>query len=492
MPPATAGSRLEREATVTPGAAVPPPPREDLTRRALRVIPVLVFVGTCLAMVKYALQPLVNPDTFFHLRFGHEFLTGEWGLRDPGSVTTFATNEWLPTQWASQELMAWTEQNLGLDGVAVLAGVWFLAFAAAIYIAARRDASALAAAAITVLALAATQPALSARPQVLSYLLVVVFTVAWRDSQRDGRPRWWLVPLTWVWAVSHGMWPLAIVIGLVGATGALLERQHSVRARLTLFGVPAACAVAAAVTPLGPALYGAVLSVGQNSKFFSEWSSPDFGNSMSYLTATMVAATIFLRLRRPVALPWGEIGFLALAAGATLYSIRTLPVAVAIVTPLLAASLAPYLAPQPIQRWEKLTVAGALVGCVALLAVLVPGTNVRGGATPDWIDSEFTAMPAGTVVLNDWEWGGYLMWAYPQVDLVTHGYGDTFTTAELQRNSDIIAVQPGWDHMVEETGAEVALLRPESALAYALQEHLDWTMVERDEDNVALLRAPHE
>ena len=141
------------------------------------------------------------------------------------------------------------------------------------------------AAAITMLALAAAQPALSARPQVLSYTFVVVFTVAWLGSMRDGRPRWWLVPLTWLWAIVHGMWPLAILIGVVGAAGALIERRHALRRRLRLFLVPLLCALAAAVTPVGPALYGAVVQVGANAEYFTEWASPDFRHPMAYLTA---------------------------------------------------------------------------------------------------------------------------------------------------------------------------------------------------------------
>ncbi len=464
-------------------------PAGNPVRTALQVIPVLVFVGTCLAVVKYATRPITNADTFFHLRFGSEFLNG-WSLRDPGSVTPFATREWLPTQWAPQMLMAWMDDRWGLAGVAWLAGTWFLLFALALYVAARRQAPALVAAATTVLALAAAQPALSARPQALSYTFVVVFTVAWLGSMRDGRPRWWLVPLTWLWAIVHGMWPLAILIGLVGAAGALIERRHPMRTRLRLFLVPLLCALAAAVTPVGPALYGAVAQVGANAQYFTEWASPDFGHPMAYLTGAMVGLTMLLRLRRAESMPWGELAFLFLAAGATLYSFRTLPVAVAIVTPILAASLAPYVAPQPVRRWEKLTVAGTMVGCLLLLALLTPSSAARGGDIPAWMPDELEALPEHTVVLNSTEWGGYLMWAYPDLDLVTHGYGDTFTDAEIKRNVDIFSLEPGWDRMVEETGATVAIVRPESPMAYALENQLGWEVVQREDDDVALLRAP--
>ena len=385
--------------------------------------------------------------------------------------------------------MAQMEDWWGLAGVTWLAGTWYLLFALALYVAARREASALAASVITLMALAAAQAALTPRPQVLSYFLVVVFTVAWLGSMRDGRTRWWLVPLTWVWAIVHGMWPLAILIGLVGAAGALVERRHPLKTRLRLFLVPVLCALAAAVTPVGPGLYGAVAQVGANAQYFTEWASPDFGHPMAYLTAAMVGLTVLARLRRDETMPWGELAFLFLAAGATLYSYRTLPVAVAIVTPILAASVAPYIAPQPVRRWEKLTVVSTIAGCLLLLALVAP-TSARGAHVPPWMPEELEALPAHTIVLNSSDWGGYLMWAYPHLDLVTHGYGDTFTGAEIKRNVDISSLEPGWDRMVEETGATVAIVRPESPLAYALQQQLDWVVVQREDDAVALLRAP--
>ena len=62
-------------------------------------------------MVRVAALPLSNTDTYFHLRFGSEFLHG-WSLCHPGSVSSFATS-WLPTQWLPEVVMARTEQASG-------------------------------------------------------------------------------------------------------------------------------------------------------------------------------------------------------------------------------------------------------------------------------------------------------------------------------------------------------------------------------------------
>jgi hypothetical protein len=81
------------------------------------------------------------------------------------------------------------------------------------------------------------------------------------------------------------------------------------------------------------------------------------------------------------------------------------------------------------------------------------------------------------------------MWRYPRLDLVMHGYGDTFTTAELDRNNRFVLTSPGWEQNLRATGARVAVLRPASLLSYALIAQEGWTVVHRS-DTLELLRAP--
>ena len=145
-----------------------------MVSRAARVwLPSLVLVGVVVAMVRLAARPLGNTDTYFHLRFGHEFLHG-WSLRDPGSVSTFATAHWVPTQWLSEVVMARTEDWFGLAGVAWLSGLLQVGLFVGVYAACRRRAAPLVAMPVTAVALLAMQGGLSMRPQVVSYLCAAV------------------------------------------------------------------------------------------------------------------------------------------------------------------------------------------------------------------------------------------------------------------------------------------------------------------------------
>ena len=257
--------------------SIPPTPaRQGILQALPSALGLVLTLGTLVAITWHAGQSLTNGDTYFHLRFGHEFLTGHWSLSHPGSVTSFGTNDWVPTQWLPQIAMAQAEDWFGLPGVAWLQGLLHLALAVTLWVIARRHAGPFVAAMILILGLFAASPGLSMRPQVISYLLVAVTTAAWMSSRADGRARWWLVPLTWVWAMCHGMWPVGIIIGLVAVAGIALDRGLPRRDLLKLAAVPVASAVAAALTPVGPALYPAVLLVGSRGQYFAEWQPPDF------------------------------------------------------------------------------------------------------------------------------------------------------------------------------------------------------------------------
>src|SRR4051794_30934678 len=173
---------------------------DHVLARARAAFPWLVLVGILGFLLANTARPLTNTDTYFHLRFGQELLDG-WSLRHPGSVSTFATRHWVPTQWLSEIVMAKTADWFGLAGVGWLSGFLEIALFVTLYVVCRDRAEPLVAAVVTAVALFAMQNGLSMRPQVISYLLVAVVVGAWLRTGHDRRVRWWLVPLVWVWAM---------------------------------------------------------------------------------------------------------------------------------------------------------------------------------------------------------------------------------------------------------------------------------------------------
>ena len=49
--------------------------------------------------------------------------------------------------------------------------------------------------------------------QLAALLLLAGSVYGWRATARDGRTRWWLVLVSWVWACSHGTWVVGLAVG---------------------------------------------------------------------------------------------------------------------------------------------------------------------------------------------------------------------------------------------------------------------------------------
>jgi hypothetical protein len=254
--------------------------------------------------------------------------------------------------------------------------------------------------------------------------------------------------------------------------------------------VPGLSAVASALTPVGPQLYGAVIGVGARTQYFSEWNTPDFTRGSVVVLGLFVAVTVVVMARQGRR-GWFDLGFLLVAAACAVWSWRTVPVSAMILVPLAAQQIgsAREVRPHRVARQEKALLGVAGVVALAALAVVVPHTSDEPPAQPSWVDPALTALPAGTKVYGEWDWGGYLMWRYPQLDLLMHGYGDTFTDAELQRNTDITAMAPGWDDQLRHTGVTIAVLRPSDPVAYALEHQLGWKVVHQS-PAIEMLRSP--
>lgn len=446
-----------------------------------------ILLGLLVVLTVYVDAPLTNTDTYFHLRLGSEFLGG-WKPWSPGSVTTAGSADWVPTSWLSEIMMALAQRIDGLPGVAWLFGLSVLVYAVVLYRACRRVTPAALAVVLAMLAFLGSSQFISARPQVWSYVLVVLTIDAWLRTAEDGRPRWLLVPTTWLWAMLHGMWPIGVAVGLASVAGIALDGapwRHWAR----LSAIPVASFAAAGLTPVGPALYGAVLAVGERKQFFTEWAPPDFSTPVPALVGGLFAVLLVVGLRRRRT-PWLIVSLSVVALGALLYSARTTPVAAAIIAPLLAVAVSPLVPGRlPIDRIERWSIA---VTTVALLLILPVLTGIRASdppAVPTWLDGAMDSLPAGTVVLSEDFIGGPLMWMYPQLDFPYSGYGDLYTIEELKAKVDLFRLNPDWMSTLAGLRAKIALLPPDSRLTRALEDQLHWRVV-RSSTELVLLHAP--
>jgi hypothetical protein len=283
----------------------------------------------------------------------------------------------------------------------------------------------------------------------------------------------------------HGMWPVGISVSLAGAVGMALQHGGGSRAALRWAVIPSASLVVTLLSPLGSSVVRGLFEVGSRSSYFAEWGPTDFTQPAAAVIAIVVAVVVLAGLRSGP-MPWVHVLLVLLGLAWALYSVRTTPVAAFILGPLLAAAIQRVVPEgEPVSRPELASVvAMLLVACAAL--VPVAANRASDEVVAGWIDQRLDALPPGTRVLNDWPTGSYLLARHPDLQLVMHGYGDVFTDDELERNADLVRTQPGWDRLVEDLDADVALLDPDTSLGYAVEHLLAWTRVQGDDDLVLL------
>jgi hypothetical protein len=446
-----------------------------------------LVMGLC---VRISLQPLEDPDTWWHLRAGEYLLqTGHFSGPEPWS--SFSAHPWVLHEWLPEVIMSRFAGVFGSHGLAWIFCAGLVLVAVSLFVASRGEASTLAAAAATFGGIVGMSASLSPRPQIVSFALLTLFTGAWLATARDLRPRWWMVPVTWLWASSHGMWFTGPLVGLAVIAGLTFERRVSPRQARRLVVVPLASVVAAAMTPVGPKLLLAPLSVSGYARFVSEWSAPVITHPASVATLGMGLVVAVVWLRSPGRVPWHRIAVLGVGRGWALLYARTVAVGAAMVAPLFAGALQVLLRqPRPtFARAERLFVCAAAVVCLLVAAVLPAPSSPSAAKFPTALNSKLSALPAGTTVLDEYFLGGWLLWQHPDLDPVIDGRTEVYAISYVERYSAALKAKEGWDGFVRSTHAKVALLETGSPLATALQQRLNWTP-DGSSAGYTLLRSP--
>ena len=378
-------------------------------------LPVVLMGVFMAAVARQGVRAISDPDAFWHLRLGHDIIAARSVTSITGPWSTISDQPWVPTQWLTEVVLAVGEDVGGLPVVAWLFTAALLALVFLVHRLARQTADAVPAAFTTGLTVVAMAASLSPRPHVVTYLLLCITLIAWWRTEKDLLPRWWLVPLTWVWATSHGMWFVGPLVGLAVVAGLCLDRRVERRGALKLAAVPLASIAAAALTPVGPALLGAPFAVAGVGAFITEWQPPSFREPGPAAAALMVAFVVISWARSTQRIPWTRIVLLALAAGWIVLATRTVALGALIVCPLVAATLQDLMgrqhrSPTRAETWSLATV-GLLVAGVS--ALVVPSSASSPANVPAALDGELDDLAAGSVVYNAYELGGWLRWRAP-------------------------------------------------------------------------------
>ena len=479
-PNSTPPSPVERECADDRPATRPVVPRW---------MPFLLVMGLMGMAARQGFRPIGDPDTWWHLRLGDD-IWRTWNLTDPAPWTRFATEHWVATQWLPEVVASRVAHLFGLPGVVWLVCAAFVLITAVLYLVCRGEADILAAAVATLLAFLGMSATLTPRPQLVSFVLLLIVTSAWLRTAKDLRPRWWLIPVSWLWACSHGMWFSGIAVGFVVVAGLLLDSRIRGRVALRLLVIPVSGLLLAALTPAGPRLLLSPFTVGGITQYITEWAPPSIHDFSPATTSVMIAVVALTWVRgRQVA--WTHVGLLLLATCWALLSARTVTLGAAMTAPLLAAalqSLLPDRAPR-ISRREVAALGGGAVACLAAVTLLLPGATATPANVPNALNATLDRLPPHTVIFNDSALGGWLLWRHPTLEPVIDGRAEAFPKAQFEGYIKTSQVSTGWEKFLATTNSTYALVEEHSPVATALDERLHWRSLGSNAGYV-LLAAP--
>ena len=451
----------------------------------------------------HACRPLKDPDVWWHLRLGAD-LVDQRSLATPAHWSSFATVSWVPTEPLPEIAVTLVRRLLGLPGVAWLYAATVVCVVVAVFLVCRLRSSPLPAALATTLFVAVGEGSLTPRPQLVSYLLLLLVVEAWVRTEADLRARWWLVPVCWLWSLCHGFWFIGVAYGVLAVAAVALGRRASPRQLVRLAAVAAASGLVVLLNPIGPGILEAPFRVSSLAPYVAEWRRPALTSGPALTATAMVVAVALVWAVRRGPTTWLRVAVLLSAGFWSWYAERTVVLAGLLCAPLLAAALhsliesqsaptaAPTTAPTTVPtsgstRRERAGLGLAVAAVLAVVAVVVPRTADRPGGVPLALDAELDRLPAGTPVFDEYTMGGWLVWRHPDLEQYVDGLITPYSRAHLDDYLRAQNLAPGWYSVIRRSRAPVALLEAGSPLARAL-ERRGWDASGPDAGFVLLTR----
>ena len=499
----------------------PPPGKLSTSRRfAPPSIPAVIF-GVLATLVPILLQhPMLNSDGDLarHLRHGRYMIEHGGLIRaDPFSFTR-PGEPLVGFEYGSQLLYALAERLGGLPAVAVLAGLLIaLTYALLTRFLLKQGVDPLLACLTVAMAIALGAGHWNARPHLFSFVAVVILLRLLEERPR--KPILATGLLFVIWANLHGGFVYGwILIGiyLVGSLGELMwgEDRPTWRARVRYYLTMLATAVMVTLlNPHGLELHRHLLGFFGTPYLMdntAEFVSPDFHEvGGKVLLTLLLLCVLLLTLYRPrPTLP----RLLLICAGIAfaLISVRNVP--------LFGLTALPILAIHVDGLWRRLPDPGGVrsrfettAGTTSTLPwalpilVLLAGLAVARGRVGslqlirDGFDS--TVFPVAAVakarnehlqgrLFNDFTWGGYLVYAWPEQKIFIDGGTDFFGEDIFREYVEIKLLSPGWRDLLAKRDISLMLLERDDALTHELARDDRWSLWYCDSLSVIFRRSP--
>jgi hypothetical protein len=400
---------------------------------------------------------LDDPDFWWHLRAG-DWTVAHGAVPDQETFSAnHASGRWVAYSWLYDLALSLLHARFGLLAQVLLAVALALAIAGSLHsLLLRLSARPPVAALLTLTGVLAMARMIYGRSTMFTVLLGILEMRFLYEALVFGRRRaLLLVPLVIaVWANFHVQFVYGLFVLGCFVAQAFLERGEP-RQRMGLWlGVLGASLLATLANPYGWRIYEPfVLYLRQSATIYDhiqELRAPGFRSIESWTLLAIVLAVAWSAGRNGVRRP-----FLLLLAGVAAViafrSARDAWFAVVTAVPLLAAAFArePAEAEEEARAHPVFVAIGTAVflacgtarlelsaeGLAAQLAKSFPA----GAAA--WVESHRRPGP----ILNQYDWGGYLLWRLPEFPVSVDGRSYVYTAEFLERSLALWRAEAGWE-----------------------------------------------
>ncbi len=444
------------------------------------------------AVTAFAPQVLNDGDTFLHIAAGQRMLAEHAILfRDPFSLTA-AGAPWNAHEWLAEIAMALAYLAGGWSGLVLLFAIAAAATAGLLAHQLGRWLAPQAQAITTLLALCCMTGSLLARPHLLALPLLAMWTAELVRARAGKRaPSFWLLPLLIVWVNIHASFLLGLALAGGLALEALAEAPRFKTFRdWALFGAGALAACLVNPHFVQGVIFPLTLMGTASLANIDEWQPTDFSHLQVIELAA--AAALYVIVTRGVKMSALRALILLALLHLTLSHQRH-QIVVAVIAPLLLAEpLSQALGERGVRlrHWMSQAAAATALLAISSLAIArfaLPVTRGDGAVSPVTALSDVPAALRAQPVLNDYSFGGYLIFAgvKPFIDSRAELYGE----ASLQRYAALIRPDAAaLTAAIRRYDIRWSILSPQSPMVAELDHLAGWRRLHSDAFAVVHIR----
>ena len=233
-----------------------------------------------------------------------------------------------------------------------------------------------------------------------------------------------------------------------------------------------------AITPIGPQLLTAPLRVREVTGYIQEWQPPPLLSTPVLAAAVLIIPPLAVWLRRRAFGPAAEVLLVLACVPAVLSARRTVGVA-AVVVAVVAAQVLQRVMPvarEQVRRSEVVAAATATVVALALSWLALPKPDTLVGFPQD-LDEVLGRKSSGTVVCNDYDAGGWLLWRHPQLCPSSMAARSSSTVERIRAHLAFQAARPGWEDYADQLGMPAGPRAIRKPRGTSLGDAAGWSVV---------------